>query len=365
MRKRLLSFILALALSVLAFGPTLLSPKAEETAYSKYSYMFFGTFDTAISLIGFSKSAEEFDKMAKLTEDLFNGYHRQFNQYLPYEGLNNLYTLNQSAAEGPVAVPRELFDLLSYCKRMQGMTRGTVNIALGSVLSLWHDEREIAEESPDKAKLPDPEALAAAALHTNIDDVILDEAAQTVYYRDPLLKLDVGAVAKGYAAELVAKALVKAGMESFIINAGGNVRTGGAPKDGRKNWGIAVQDPDAEIMSPGSGEVMDVFYLSDASVVTSGDYQRYFMVGDKRYHHLISQKTLMPADYMRSVTIITRDSGYADLLSTAVFLMPFEEGLAFVESLKGVDAFWILNDRSIHMTPGAIGASRLMGAAPN
>ena len=365
MKKRILSAALAIILLVLPFGLLSPGPRAEETAYNKYSFMFFGTFDTAISLIGFAETADEFDRMAKLAEDLFNNYHRQFNQYLPYEGLNNLYTLNQSAAKGPVAVPQVLFDLLSYCKQMQGMTRGTVNIALGSVLSLWHDERENAEENPDKAKLPDPTALKAAAEHTNIDDVILDEAARTVYFRDPLLKLDVGAVAKGYAAELVATALTQAGMQSFIINAGGNVRIGSAPRDGRKGWGIAVQDPDAEIVSPGSSEVMDVFYLSDVSVVTSGDYQRYFTVGGKRYHHLISPDTLMPADYMRSVTIITRDSGYADLLSTAVFLMPFEEGLAFVQSLEGVDAVWVLNDRSIHMTEGAISAAYSQGATPN
>lgn len=364
MKKRILSTVFALVLLLLSFS--LLSPglKSEETVYNRYSYMFFGTFDTAISLIGFSETAEEFDKMAKLAEDLFNQYHREFNQYLPYEGLNNLYTLNHSAAESPVAVSQALFDLLSYCKEMQGMTRGTVNIALGSVLSLWHDERENAEENPDKAKLPDPEALKAAAEHTSIDDVILDDAARTVYFQDPLLKLDVGAVAKGYAAELVAQALTQAGMRSFIINAGGNVRVGSAPKDGRKGWGIAVQDPDAEVASPGSGEFLDVFYLSEMSVVTSGDYQRYFTVGGKHYHHLISPKSLMPADYMRSVSIITRDSGYADLLSTAVFLMPFEEGLAFVQSLEGVDAVWVLNDRSIHMTKGAMDAADSQGATP-
>jgi thiamine biosynthesis lipoprotein len=362
MKKRILSAVLALILVTLSLFLVFPRPKEEEAIYTRYSYMFFGTFDTAITLIGFTRTAEKFDSMTKLAEELFNEYHRQFNQYLPYEGLNNLYYLNRNAADGPVPVPQELFDLISYCKKMQGMTMGTVNIALGSVLSLWHDERENAEVNPDKAKLPDLAALQEAAKHTNMDDVILDEASRTVYYRDPLLKLDVGAIAKGYATELVAKALAGAGMPSYILNAGGNVRTGSVPMDGRKNWGIAVQDPDAEIVSPGSSEVLEVFYLHDMSVVTSGDYQRYFMVDGKRYHHLINPETLMPADFMRSVTIITRDSGYADLLSTAVFLMPYEKGRAFVESLEGVDAFWMLNDGSLHMTEGVAGAARSRGA---
>ncbi|HPY44319.1 MAG TPA: FAD:protein FMN transferase, partial [Clostridia bacterium] len=164
--------------------------------------------------------------------------------------------------------------------------------------------------------------------------------------------------------ELVARQLLNSDMSSFIINAGGNVRTGHPPLDGRSSWGIGIQDPDADLVLPAGNDVMDVLYLSDLSLVTSGDYQRYYVVGDKRYHHLISPDTLMPADFMRSVTIITQDSGLADLLSTAVFLMPFEEGYEFVTSLEGVEAFWILSDRSIRMTPGAQAVSYNQGYRP-
>ena len=357
MKKRILSALLSL---VLIFSIVLASAQSEPDIH-KYSYMFFGTFDTAITLIAFAPSQEEFDKNAKLVEDRFNELHKQFNQYLRYEGLNNMYYLNNNAAKEPVRVPEELFQLIKWAKEEQTRTQGMVNIALGAVLALWHDERDTADLSPEQAKLPDMDKLEAANRHTNIDFVILDEQEQTIYYQDPLLKLEVGAVAKGYATELVARMLLDTDMTSFIINAGGNVRTGHLPLDGRKAWGIGIQDPDAALVLPAGDDVMDILFLSDLSLVTSGDYQRYYMVDGKRYHHLISPETLMPADHMRSVTIITEDSGYADLLSTAVFLMPYEQGRAYVEDLEGVEALWVLNDRSIVMTEGIKVVSYTMG----
>ncbi|NLW21474.1 MAG: FAD:protein FMN transferase [Clostridiales bacterium] len=351
------------AVSVLLLMALLLSFSLAGTAeMHKYSYMFFGTFDTAITLIGFAASQQEFDEVALEVETRFTQLHKQFNQYYPYEGLNNLYYLNRHAGEGPVKVPDELFGLIAWAKEEQQRTHGRVNIALGAVLALWHEAREDASANPDQAKLPDMSKLEEARQHTDIMDVVLDEENKTVFFRDPKLRLDVGAVAKGYAAELVAQYLLQSGMDSFIINAGGNVRTGHAPLDGRSAWGIGIQDPDATLVLPGGDDVMDVLYLADESFVTSGDYQRYFTVEGQRYHHLISPDTLMPANFMRSVTIITQDSGYADLLSTAVFLMPYEEGRAYVDSLEGVEAFWILNDRSVHMTKGAEKVAHSMGA---
>ncbi len=365
MKRRLCSISLVILILFSFFFPPVKNAQADEAgSLNKYSYMFFGTFDTAITLIGFAENQQAFDTAAAMAEELFNDYHRQFNQYYPYEGINNLFYLNRNASVAPVEVPEALFSLISWCKEMQPMTRGRVNVAMGAVLSLWHDERDNAELDPENAELPSMEALQEAAEHTSMDDVILDEAARTVFYRDEKLKLDLGAVAKGYAAELVAQALLGGDMPHFIINAGGNVRAGLPPQDGRQNWGIAVQDPDAEYTLSTDTGVLDVFYLYDRSVVTSGDYQRYYTVDGKRYHHLISPDTLMPAEFMRSVTIFTQDSGFADLLSTAVFLMPFEEGLEFVLLLEGVEAMWVLNDRSIHMTPGAEKAAHSMGAGP-
>ena len=363
MRERLLRAVLApLLCAALIIGAFPMA--AGEAAYQKFSYIFFGTFDTAITLIGYARDKATFDRAAARTEALFNRLHAQFDRYKPYQGVNNLYTLNNEAAKGPVRVPEELFSLLKWCREQQDVAKGYVNIALGSVLRLWHDERDNAEADPLAAKLPDMDLLRAAAEHTDFNGVVLDEAAGTVYFRDPLLQLDVGAVAKGYAAEIAAQELLLGEMPNFILNAGGNVRAGLPPADGRAKWGVAIQDPDAQTAFFSGSETLDVLYVADASVVTSGDYQRFYTVDGKRYHHLIDPFTLMPGGEARSVTIVTRDSGFADLLSTAVFLMPYAEGRAFVESLPGVEALWVLHGGSIEMTDGIAAVAHSQGATP-
>ena len=149
-------------------------------------------------------------------------------------------------------------------------------------------------------------------------------------------------------------------VRSYIISAGGNVRLGNAPLDGRPNWGVGVQAPDGDAFS--HSEIAETLYLSDCSVVTSGDYQRYYEVDGVRYSHLIDPDTLMPGSYFRSVTIITADSGYADLLSTAAFLMPYEDSRAFIENLPGVEALWLFEDGSEEMTDGIRTAAKSAGA---
>ena len=182
----------------------------------------------------------------------------------------------------------------------------------------------------------------------------------TVYFADPQLRLDVGAVAKGYATELVSQMLLAGPMPSFIISAGGNVRTGIIPQDGRKAWGVGIQDPDGNVF--GLADYVEVLYIHDVSVVTSGDYQRYYEVDGQRYHHLIDPETLMPDTDFRSVSIITQDSGYADMLSTAAVLMPYEESRAFIDSLDGVEAIWLFPDGSMQMTDGAMTVAMSCGA---
>jgi len=222
---------------------------------------------------------------------------------------------------------------------------GRVNVAMGAVLRLWHDAREAGVALPDEA------ALREAVGHVDMSQVILDEQAGTVYFADPELSLDLGAVAKGYTAERVAQWMLDSEMPSFIISAGGNVRCGQKPLDGRARWGVSIQDPGPIDGLPGTG-YMDVLYLTNLSVVTSGDYQRYYTVDGVRYHHLIDPDTLYPGQHMRAVTIVTQDSGLADALSTAVFLMPYEQGRAFVEALDGVEAYWVLLDGSVQCTDG-------------
>lgn len=329
-------------------------------AYEKYTMSFYDTFDTVVTIIGFTRSQAEFDDATARARDLFRRLHCLYDQYTPYEGVNNVFALNRDAAKAPVPVEPELYDLLAYCKQSQALVHGKVNIAMGAVLSIWHDYREAADLDPASAALPPLERLRAAAEHTDIDDLILDPAAQTVFFADPALKLDVGAVAKGYAAGLVGDMLRQSAMPSFILSAGGNIVAGEPPMDGRLRWGVSVQDPDQSIY--GDGDLMEVLYFANRCAVTSGDYQRFYVVDGVRYHHIISPDTLFPATTMRAVTVVAEDSALSDLLSTALFLMTPDEAIAFAERLEDVDALVVTNERDILMTDGMKNYAKSLGA---
>ena len=213
---------------------------------------------------------------------------------------------------------------------------------MGSVLSLWHEAREAGINDPEHAALPDRAALEEATLHTDFSSVIIDEAASTVQITDPETRLDVGAIAKGYAVEQVCRQ-APAGL---LVSVGGNVRATGPKADGQP-WVVGVQSPDGD-----GEEFLHTLELSQGSVVTSGDYQRYYTVDGVRYHHIIDPDTLWPADYFTAVTILCPDSGLADCLSTGVFCMPLEEGMALIESLDGVEALWCTKDGQVVTSSG-------------
>lgn len=332
---------------------------------NRYSSVFMDTFDTVISLIGFADSQETFDRWSELVHEQYIYMHKLFDTYHSYEdeGIVSIYTLNQRAAQEPVAVDPILYNLLKFCKSNYALCKGQTNIAMGSVLSIWHAYRDAGLDDPLHAQLPPMEDLEAATAHIDINNLILNDEHMTVYYADPDMKLDVGAVAKGYATEIVAQMLLSGDMNSFIISAGGNVRLGNPPLDGRKGWGVGIQDPDGAVF--GLSDIVETLFLANTSVVTSGDYQRFYTVDGVNYHHLIDPDTLMPGTHFRSVSIITEDSGFADMLSTAAFLMPYEESRAFIESLDGVEAIWLFPDGTKEMTDGAAKIAKSRGATNN
>ena len=327
-----------------------------QLALTKYSKTFYDAFDTVTTVIGFAADEETFDRVFAQVEEQFLHYHRIFDGYNAYEGVHNLYEVNLHAAEGPAPAEPELIALLQYMKDLQPRLQGRVNVAMGAVLSLWHTYRQEGTATPPL------EELQARAAHCNFDDVILDAEANTVFFADPELQLDLGAVAKGYTVEIVASWLLTSEMPSYIISAGGNVRAGLAPQDGRARWSVGIQDPDDALFTTANG-IKDILYGTDVSVVSSGDYQRYYVVDGVRYHHIIDPDTLFPSAFMRQVTVVTQDSGYADALSTCLFLLPYEAGRAFVDSLEGVEAYWVLNDGSVQYTDGMAAMLGSLGAS--
>lgn len=315
---------------------------------TRYDASFLDVFDTQTQIIGYGTSKEDFSKQIELIKAELERYNDLYDIYNDYEGLNNIKTINDNAGIQPVEVDQEIIDLLKLSVEMDKKTDGMVNVAFGSVLTIWHEYREVGINDPASAKLPPMEELEAANGHTSIDDIIIDEEASTVYLKDPEMSLDVGSIGKGYAVQKVADyAREELGIQNMLISVGGNVCAIGEHLDGTP-WRLGIQNPDLE-----SEEVyIKKVDVADACVVTSGNYQRYYTVDGVRYCHIIEPDSLMPANYFSSVSIITDDSGIADALSTTLYNMDFEDGLSFVENYEGVEAMWVFEDGTVEYSSG-------------
>ena len=274
--------LLPLLLSVLLLAGCASPAAPEEEGAKRYEATFLTLFDTVTTVVGYAESEEDFQATAQSLHDALLEYHQLYDIYSDYDGVVNLKAVNDAAGGAPVVVDRKIIDLLLFCRDLCEGTGGQVNAALGGVLALWHDAREAGISDPASAALPDAAALAEAARHADFSSVIIDEAASTVQITDPALRLDVGAIAKGYAVEQVCRAAP----DGLLLSVGGNVRATG-PKPGGENWVVGIQAPDGE-----SGAFLHTLYVRDVSVVTSGDYQRYYTVGGMRYHPLPPRRLL-------------------------------------------------------------------------
>ena len=339
--RRILCVLLALAM-LAGLGGCARQPQRQ-------SVTWFDLFDTVTILLGYTNTETEFSEQASEMYKDLEHYHRLFDIYNTYEGMNNLKTINDNAGKMPVKVERPVIDLILLAKRLHEQTNGKVNIAMGRVLELWHNARETAETNPPAAYLPDEQALREAAAHTDIARVIVDEQASTVFLEDAQMKLDVGSVGKGYAVELAAQAAEKRGLSSALLSVGGNLRAIGQ-KPNEQKWSGAIQDPWAQEVNAVSPYTVEL--SSGMALVTSGDYQRYFTVDGVRYHHIIDPDTLYPADRMNSVSVLYPNSGVADALSTALFNMSPESGIALIESIEGAEAMWMLPNQEVMFSSG-------------
>lgn len=318
---------------------SLTSCKSKRQKFTDYSFDYF---DTVTTIIGYEKSNGIFkENCEKIKEQLYE-YHKLYTIYTRYDGINNLCILNSQIGgqHKEYSVDKKIIDLIDFSKQMYNLTGGNVNIALGSVLSIWHNYRENGIKNPDSAQLPDMQELKEAAKHTDIENIIIDKEKNTVFLSDPEMRLDVGAIAKGYAVEKTAEWMKKQGIDGYILNVGGNVRVVGTKPDG-EDWTVGIENPDTQ-----NEEKPYIAYLeiSDMSLVTSGSYQRFYVVDGKSYHHIIDSKTLMPSEKYLSVSVLCESSAVADALSTALFTMDYEDGKAIAEKLANTEVMWVMPD---------------------
>ena len=221
--------------------------------------------------------------------------------------------INAQAGLSPVDVSEPTYKLIRRAKEMSVMTGGAFNPLMGAVSDLWG----FGSASPS---VPGDDEIARLLEAVDIDNLVLDDGAMTVYLADDRISLDLGGIAKGHAADEVAAFLKASGVERAVVNLGGNVWCIGQREEDRP-WTVGLQDPSSQ-----DGAYFTTVYVSDSSVVTSGSYQRFFIEDGVAYHHILDPATGRPADSdIVSVSIVSDDGALADALSTACFVLGTQE----------------------------------------
>jgi thiamine biosynthesis lipoprotein len=255
-------------------------------------------------------------------------------------GESELGRINRGAGIRPVKVSGDLIAVLDRALYYAELSGGAFDPTVGPLVKLW----DIGSETP---RVPGAGEIKAACSLINWRDVLINREEGTVFLRKPGMALDLGAIAKGYAADEAAGLIKQAGLRRGIIDLGGNIFALGDRQGGRP-WRIGVQAPDQD-----RGGYLGVLLVRDKSVVTSGVYERFFESGGRRYHHILSTRDGYPVENgLLSVTIVADLSIDADGLSTTVFALGYEKGRALIESVPGAEAVFVFADKSVRATAG-------------
>ncbi|MBT8195773.1 MAG: FAD:protein FMN transferase [Bacteroidia bacterium] len=245
--------------------------------------------------------------------------------------------INMLAGIEPVQVSSELFELINRCKNVSELSQGAFDITYGSFNNdLW-------KFNTNMKSLPDSALAEQAVEKINYRNVILNEEDSTVYLKDKETRIGFGAIGKGYAAEKIKQLLMSEGVKSGIVNAGGDLAVWGKQINGEE-WTIAIANPDLK------HSAYSFLKISNTSVVTSGNYEKYAIIDGVKYSHIINPKTGLPISGVKSVTVICNNTELADALATAVYVMGINPGIDLIEQLEGVECFIIDQKDKVHST---------------
>lgn len=310
----------------------------------EYKKDYVGFFDTYTTITIYAENDEEFEKYSNIFKNSMIRLNNLFDIYNNYDGINNLKTINDNAGIKPVKVEKDIIELLKFAKDVYEISNKKINCTFGSVLKVWHNYRTNALNNPDKASVPTKEELSNASINTDISTLQIDEQNNTVFISNKNVSLDVGALAKGFAVQKTVDLLKKENIKSALLNVGGNVYAIGSPPN-KDSWKVGIQNAD----NPDSTDFYDKVSVKDKAIVTSGNYQRYYTFNGKKYHHIIDPDTLMPSDFFKNVTVICNDSSIADMLSTALFILPYEDGKNLAKKYNA-DVLWVFSNNKIEKT---------------
>lgn len=251
-----------------------------------------------------------------------------------------LMEVNRNAGVAPVKVSEDTLHVVENGLRFAELSGGLFDITIEPLVDLWG----IGTESE---QIPGEEEISELLPLIDFRNVTVDSEAQTIFLSEDGMGIDVGGIAKGYAADDVARILTERGVEHAILDFGGNIVTLGTKPDGSK-WRIGIQSP-----GEGRGDYLGIATTGPKTIVTSGNYERFFIEDGTRYHHILHPETGYPArSGLDSVTIVTDRSMAADALSTATYIMGLEEGMEFVEGLSAIEAIFVTHEQEVYLSSG-------------
>jgi thiamine biosynthesis lipoprotein len=243
--------------------------------------------------------------------------------------------INLSAGIKPVKVDKEVFDIIKRSKKISAITQGAFDITYGSVdKKLWNFDKNMTA-------LPDATTAKQLVRLINYHNIILDEKKCTVFLKEKGMRIGFGGIGKGYAAERAKYILQQRGAESGIVNAAGDLTAWGCQPDGKK-WTIGIADPNA------AQHPFSYLDITDMAIATSGNYEKFVMIGGKKYSHTIDPKTGLPVTGIKSVTIICPNAEIADAMATPLMIMGIKAGLDMINQLKGVGCIVIDDNDKIY-----------------
>jgi thiamine biosynthesis lipoprotein len=258
-----------------------------------------------------------------------------------YKKESVLSQLNKNASEEPTDCNNELAYVIEQSLQYSDMTDGAFDITIGPLMKKWGFFK-------DQGRIPGKEELASTLESVSYKNIIIEEktikslsknpvTVKTVYFKNAGTRIDLGGIGKGYAVDMAARVLKQNGISSALINFAGNIYTFGTPP-GKDSWVIGLQHPRK------SEGLLGAFEIKDKAVSTSGDYEKFFTIEGKRYSHIIDPRTGNPVKGIVSVTIVTDNATRADALSTGVFVLGLEQGMALIEKLTDVEGIIIYED---------------------
>jgi len=256
-----------------------------------------------------------------------------------WDSTSQVTQINRAAGLHPVVVDQELYDLIQRTLRISALSDGAFDITFASADKIYQFDRQA------HAALPDPAVVKASVARINYKNVLLDPQKRSVMLRDKGMRMNLAGVLQGYAIRQTRALLDRMGIQGGLLNGSGDILCWGRQADGSL-WRVAIGDP----LNPKG--VSSWVEVTDVAVVTAGNYEQYFTVAGTVYGHIIDPHTGYPATGLRSVTIICPDVELADCLDEVVFVKGPEEGLAFINKLKGVDCMLITNDNRTLVSRG-------------